>query len=363
MASSAVQRYASYEDTMTAASFRTVANEPISYEEALTASRLPPEPPGYHAAVNEWPYRYPERPQRGGMPSMPAPAYPHEEENAQRRQREADPSLQPPPTYAHAIAEISRTFERDVDRYFTGMRSGLLKEFLLPLPSEADVSQAGGSYADRGRSMARVRSTRLARQAALLQMHQRELARLPGRIQRLGHIGADPAITDRLDRAYRRAVQMYQFFENEHKSLARVSKERAPMASLHDGDIPFHRWRKTPGEDFLCEAINLYARMQTDLVHAFSTPLPQVRGLQARILLPRPRRNELRYERSRRLEQQGELLADYFGRVRQLGERRMREDAILGAGESLLEALDETLDEMIQFLMPFRIEHHRQLRR
>lgn len=359
-------RYAGYEETMAAAWRRLPAEYPISYakyptryEEALAAAPLPSEPPAYQTVVNDWPYRYPERVERDGTPIPPAPEYPHDAE----REREADPQLQPLPTYPQAIAAMSSTLEQEVDRYVRNMRTGLAKECLLPFPSEADVLVSGGTRTDRGRAMALVRSTRLARQAELLQIHQRELARLPQRLQRLRQLDADPRIMDRLDSVYASALESYGFFESEHQRLARHSDDSAQRASLQDGDIPLHRWGKTQGEALLLEAIHLYASMRAELNLEFSVPLPRVRGFRARAFLPRWRRNELRFVRSARLERQGELLDQYFGRMRQLAERRMREEGSLNAGPSLLDEIDTTLDEMWEFYVPFRIEHDRQLSR
>lgn len=348
---------------MTAASCQMRAHYPISYQQGLAAAPLPPDPPSYHQAVNDWPYTYPERREKDGTPRAPAPAYPHEQEKADRLQREADPKRHAPPTYTHAIAEMSRAFERGVDRYLHNMRTGLEKEFSLPFPNKADITVAGGAYTDLGRGMAVVRTTRFARQAELLQLHQRELTRLPERIQRLGERGADPGFMDRLQSLYARAMDTYRSFESRHESLAVSGEDSSRMDSLQDGDIPFHRWGKTQAEHFLFEAIELYGSMRAELQHEFSVALPRVRGLRARMLLGRARRNELRYERSRRLEQRGELLAQYFGRLRELGERRARDETSLRAGAWLLGEIDETLDEMAQFLMPYRIEHHHQLRR
>jgi hypothetical protein len=362
-ANDAGPRYTGYEATMTAASFRMRACDPISYQQGLAAAPLPSEPPSYHKAVNDWPNTYPECREKDGTPWAPAPAYPHEQEEANRVQREADPQRYPPPTYTQAVAEISRIFERGVDRYLRNMRVALEKEFLLPFPSKADISVAGGVYRDRGRSMALLRTTRFARQAELLQLHQRELTRLPERIQRLGECGADPGVMDRLQSIYARAMDTYRSFESRHRSLALSGEDSSKMDPLPDGDIPFHRWGETQAEHFLLGAIELYGSMRAELQHEFAVPLPRVRGLRASLFLPRARRNELRYERSRRLDQQGELLAQYFSRLRELGERRARDETSLRAGAWLLGEIDETLDEMAQFLMSVRIEHHRQLRR
>lgn len=356
-------RYTGYDATMMAAWRRMRACALISYRDGLAAAPLPSEPPSYHKAVEDWPTAFPECRDKDGTPWEPAPAYPREQEEADRLQREADPQRHPPPTYTQAIAQAARVFERRVDRYLRSVRIELEKEFLLPFPSEADISAAGGIYTDRGRSMKRLRTTRLARQAELLQRHQRELTRLPERIKRLGDLGADPGVVDRLQSEYARAMDTYRSFESRHSSLALSAEDSSKMDPLPDGDIPFHRWGETQAEHFLAEAIDLYGGMQTELQHEFAVPLPRVRGLRARILLPRARRNELRYERSRRLEQRGELLAEYFTRLRELGERRARGEKSLRAGAWLLGEIDETLDEMAQFLMSVRIEHHRQVRR
>lgn len=354
---------AGYGGTMAAAWGRLRAKYPISYEQGLAATTLPSEPPGYQSVVNDWPHSYPERTDTAGTPLPPAPGYPHEEERALRAQREADPERQRPPTYAQALTDMSSTLEKEVDRYVQNMRTGLAKEFLLPFPGEADVSMAGGARTQRGRAMGLVRNTRLARQAEALRLHQRQLARLPQRMQRLRLLDADPRIMDRLDSVYASAMDSYRFFESKHQRLALHSEDSARMDSLQDGDIPFHRWGKTHGEALLWEAIHLYASMRAELNHEFSEPLPRVRGLRARALLPRWRLNELRYVRSARLEHQGELLDQYFGRLRQLGERAARDEGLLNAGPSLTEEFDETLGEMWQFYTPFRIEHDRQLRR
>lgn len=348
---------------MTAASRHVRASDLISYEEGVAAQPLPSEPPGYQKVVNDWPNSFPEMRDKDGTPWPPVPAYPHDQELAQRRQREANPQREAPPTYAQAAAGKSKAFERRIDRYLRNLSIGLAKEFLLPFPSEANVSTAGGRYTERGREMALLRTTRLARQAELLQLRQRELAHLPKHIQLLAERGADPQVIDRLESAYARTMETYRSFESQHNSLVLSSADSAQRNPLPDGDIPFHRWGMTQAERFLSEAIELYGRMRADLQDEFATPLPRVRGLRARMLLPRARRNELRYERSRRLEQRGELLADYFGRLRELGERREREGKSLRAGAWLLGEIDETLDEMVQYFMPFRIEHHRQLRR
>jgi hypothetical protein len=211
--------------------------------------------------------------------------------------------------------------------------------------------------------MALLRTTRLARQAELLRLRQRELAYLPQHIQLLAERGADPQVIDRLQSAYARAMETYRSFESQHDSLVLSSEDSAQRDPLPDGDIPFQRWGMTQAERFLWEVLDLYGRMRADLQDEFATPLPRVRGWRARMSLPRARRNELRYERSRRLEQRGELLADYFGRLRELGQRREREGKSLRAGAWLLGEIDETLGEMVQFFMPFRIEHRHQLQR
>jgi len=360
---SAGPQYTGYEATMTAALRRLQASELISYEEGLAAAPLPSEPPGYHEAVNDWPNSFPERRDRDGAPWPPAPAYPHDQELAQRRLREADPQQEAPPTYAQAAAGKSTAFERRIDRYLRNVSIGLAKEFLLPFPSEANVSTAGGTYNERGREMALLRTTRLARQAELLRLRQRELAHLPQHIQLLAERGADPHVIDRLESAYARAMETYRSLESQHDSLVLSSEDSAQRDPLPDGDIPFQRWGMTQAERFLREALDLYGRMRADLQDEFATPLPRVRGWRARMSLPRARRNELRYERSRRLEQRGELLADYFGRLRELGQRREREGKSLRAGAWLLGEIDETLGEMVQFFMPFRIEHRHQLQR
>jgi signal transduction histidine kinase len=357
------RRYTGYETTMTAASRRMRARDVMSYREGLAAPPLPSEPPSYHKAVSDWLNAYPECRDKDGTPWPPAPSYPREQEEADRLQREADPQRHPPPTYTQAIAQIARVFERRVDRYVRNMRIGLEKEFSLPFPSEADISVAGGAYTGRGRWMKLLRTTRFARQAELLQLHQRELTRLPELIERLRECGADPGVTDRLQSAYALAIDTYRSFESRYSSLALSGEDSSKMDPLPDGDIPFHRWGENQAEHFLLEAIALYGGMRAELQHEFAVPLPRVRGLRARILLPRARRNELRYERSRRLEQRGELLAHYFSRLRELGERRARGEKSLRAGAWLLGEIDETLDEMAQFLMSARIEHQHQLSR
>jgi hypothetical protein len=348
---------------MTAASRHLSPTEHISYKEGLAAAPLPSEPPSYHKVVDDWPYSYPEKRDKDGTPWLPAPAYPHDQERTDRLQRDADPQQEAPPTYAQAAAAMSNAFERRIDRYLRNLSSGLAKEFLLPFPSEANVLMAGGTRTERGREMALLRTTRLARQAELLQLRQRELTHLPQHIRRLAARGVDPQVIDRLESAYARAMETYRSFESQHHSLVNSSADSAQQGPLPDGDIPFHRWGMTQAEDFLREAMALYGSMRADLQDEFAAPLPRTRGLRARVLLPRARRNELRYERSRRLEQRGELLAEYFTRLRELGERRAREGKSLRAGAWLLGEIDETLDEMVQFLMPFRIEHHHQLMR
>jgi hypothetical protein len=360
---SAGPRYTGYEATMTAASRHLRATDLISYEEGLAAAPLPSEPPSYHKVVNDWPNSYPEMRDKDGTPWPPAPVYPHEQELEDRQQRKAGLQQEAPPTYAQAAAGMSKAFERRIDRYERNLHTGLAKEFLLPFPSEEDVAVAGGEYTERGREMAVLRTTRLARQAELLQLRQRELTHLPQHIRRLAERGVDPQVIDRLERACARAIETCRSFESQHQRLVLSSADSAQRDPLPEGDIPFHRWGMNQAERFLREAIELYGRMRADLEDEFATPLPRVRGLRARILLPRARRNELRYERSRRLEQRGELLADYFGRLRELGERREREGKSLRAGAWLLGEIDETLDEMAQYFVPFRIEHHHQLRR
>lgn len=325
----------------------------MSYKEALRAPKLPEHPPSYDDVVNGWPYRYPALKDANGNAVGPPPRYDEYTERA------ADPAT--PPSYAQARADAVSALEKEMRNFSQNMGVHLKKEFLLPFPGETEVSEAGGSRTPWGREMAVVRGARLTRQDERLADYRRGLSQLRQRIDQLSVRLGDSEILERLLKAHAEAMTEYGSYESAHE-LARPSGIEMP--SLASGDVPFERWGKEEdSQSILRDARHLYDEMGERLRSAFSERLPRAEGLRARFSQDRARRNELRYERRMELERRDELVRLYRERLAFVRDQRRQRETSLRMNPGLWDELGLVLDEIDEFLLPFRIENDRHARR